>query len=268
MTKVLRNTPITPISTQKLGNYSIYKRKGSEGPVIRSKGGATKEKIRAAPEFAGLRMHQQEFAGCSRMASKILRAIDGIKYLADYNLLSGLLSIANTIQNFDTLNPKGKRSIYLSQYSNILKGFNINQQHPFDLVMKHAPEATFSRTQLKATLYFPELYPNINFANPWQKSFFRVIATLGIVPDMISSELGYAQADESETYNPVEYISDWLPTEIVIRERVEEIQLGSDTIMNPFSTMVVGIGVEYGTMVKGVETAVKYSGSGKILAVG
>ena len=268
MSKVSFNFPFAANYSKSLGNYSMYKMRGVDKIIFRSKGGASKEKILTAPEFEKVRMNNSEFGGCGKSSGKILHAMHGIKHLADYSVSGALTSIAKEIQKLDGINPIGQRSILLSEFRSVLSGFNLNRQHVYDSVIKHSPHVEFSRNELKASLHFPELYPKINLANPWQLEYYRFIIMFGIIPDMVYTSSGYQQANELVNYTPVEYISDWFATDIVLRERTIELQMDRLAFIDSSASLVVSIGVEFGRNVYGFLRPVKYSGSGKILALG
>ena len=54
--------------TGSISNVSFYTRRGSDKMIARSKGGASKEKIKSAPEFEGFRLQQKEWKGCTGFA--------------------------------------------------------------------------------------------------------------------------------------------------------------------------------------------------------
>ena len=55
--------------TGSIRGVSFYTVRGSEKVIMRTKGGASKEKIKSSPKFEGLRKQQKEFGGCSKFGS-------------------------------------------------------------------------------------------------------------------------------------------------------------------------------------------------------
>src|SRR5437660_871350 len=107
MAKVSFDFPMS----NKLGDYSIYRMKGSKKFIIRSKGGASKRKIKTAPEFEDTRQNNKEFGGRSTTASNIRKVLIRVNHLADYNFINGLRSLANDIQKMDVINQLGQRCL-------------------------------------------------------------------------------------------------------------------------------------------------------------
>src|SRR5690349_21717637 len=92
-----------------VGNLSFYKRRDSDKIIIRTKGGASKEKIKTAEGFWRVRRNIGEFGGRSTTTKHIRRAIDPLRFIADYNIFGPLNNLLKPIQELDTTNDKGKR---------------------------------------------------------------------------------------------------------------------------------------------------------------
>ena len=252
-----------------LGDMSIYKMRGIEKYILRMKGGATKKKIKLAPEFETLRLFNHEFGGCAKAGSKIFKILKPIKHLSDHHFFGGLQQICSLVQSLDVVNPIGQRSILFTQHADMLPGFNTNKSNIFDSILKHSPDCIFSRNDRSAMLYFPEMYPNINLKNPWNQQFFRIISVLGILPDMVYTIHGYMQANKAVQYNPVQEISPWMPVNEVFAATVVHLQLGAESFLDDSGKLIVTIGIEFGkAQSQGVIMPGKYLGSAKILAVG
>ena len=65
--------------TGSIGKFSFYTRKGSSGILVRTKGGASKEKIASDPNFANLRKSNKEFGGCAKMSKQMRMAFYGLE---------------------------------------------------------------------------------------------------------------------------------------------------------------------------------------------
>ena len=131
--------------TGSLKNLSFYTRKGSDQIFVRTKGGASKEKIKRSPEFENVRKSNKEFGGCSKMSKQIRLTFFGLEHVADYNLSSVLCSLAKNIQKTDTINPVGERAIRLSLFRAMLQGFNFNTTNRFDSVLRIPLQGSINR---------------------------------------------------------------------------------------------------------------------------
>jgi hypothetical protein len=101
--------------TGSVGNISVYKIRGSDEPVVRTKGGPTKKQIETKPSFATTRKNNKEFGGRARIAGQVLDILRPLKYLADYNLAGPLNTLFKPIQEMDTVNVHGQRNIELTK---------------------------------------------------------------------------------------------------------------------------------------------------------
>ena len=264
MAKAAFNFPLTG----SLGDCSIYKMRGTDKLILRSKGGPSKHKVLTEPTLEKMRLNMAEFSGCGKAASKILRAMTGLKHLADFNFSGNLAAISKTIQKLDEVHNIGERSILFSEQKQILSGFNLNKQHPFDSVVKNSPSFSFSRNDLKVNLVFPTIFPKINIESPWNLGYYRFIVVMGIIPDMASTKYGYAQASEEVTYNTVDDISGWYQLDLAAPRRNIELRLEDPVFLDETGSMVVSIGIEFGKMLNDTVQPVKYTGCAKILGLG
>jgi hypothetical protein len=252
-----------------LGDYSVYHQRGSDKLIIRSKGGASKERIKSDPSFERVRLNNTEFSGCGKTAGNILTALKGIKHLADHNIAGSLVRIVKLIQKMDTSHLTGERSIMISRYKNILTGFNLNLKNVFDTVVIYNPEYFISRKELMVRLFFPELFPQIHLSPPWDFGWYRFIVVLGIVPDMMLTESGYQLTNGQTVYNPVKCSTEWQSTEFSIPANTVTLNLTENDALDDNASMVLSIGIEFGRMLtNSIIQPVKSAGCAKILGVG
>ena len=265
MAKANINYPLTG----SFGGISIYRMKGSDKLIVRTKGGASKNKIKYDPAFEKVRLCNAEFGACGMAAGKIMRALLYIKHLSDHNVTGALVKISKIIQKMDTDSLVGQRALLFSKHKTIMGGFNLNRQHVFDSVVKHSPMYYFSRSELKVTLFLPELFPKINLLNPWNLGWYRIILVLGIIPDMAWDQFAYQQVNELVQYSPVKNISEWMETNVPAHEKIVTLQLSDRAFLDDSGSMVVSIGIEFGTMLTDtIIQPMKYAGCAKILGVG
>ena len=255
-----------PISNN-IGDYSVYKMRGSDKLIFRSKGGPTKEQIKTRDAFSRTRKLNSEFSAVTKCAGKIKRAIFGVKDLSDFNLNGGLTKILMYIKNLDTTSMVGQREIIISKYRSFLEAFSFNRGNPFDSIVTTPVSFTISRGQLKATVQFPELQPGINFNPPASFGFYRFIAVFGIVSDVKLIGKSLNPANPLVNYNPVQFRTDWLRPGLSFLP--EELILDNAIVIDDSCTMMLSVGIEFGVVyANGVVEAVKNMGSGKVLGLG
>ena len=73
--------------------------KGSDKIILRTKGGASKEKIKKGKEFATTRRLNSEFGGRAVASKYIMRSLFPLKALADYNIAGPLNALIKPIQD-------------------------------------------------------------------------------------------------------------------------------------------------------------------------
>ena len=234
--------------TGSIGNLSAYNSKGIEDTLIRLKGGASREKIKKAREFTNTRKNNTEFGGAATAGKKIKEAIISVTHLDHSRFQNRLNRICRYILNQDTENDWGKRSFLLSNHRSLLEGFNLGMGTAFDSIIKHPLSCSINRTELSATTHVPQLIPKIGLYVPDNFSFFRLIAVMGIVPDL--------QYDTRfERYFPINAAiqlkrataeTDWLSTAAVASPQELSIQIEGDCNMSDQDSLVLAVGVEFG----------------------
>src|SRR5579862_1387448 len=118
--------------TGSLGNLSAYKMRGVDRIVIRTKGGASRDKILKSPEFELTRRNISEFSGCSTAGRWVRYALYSQRALADYNISGPLNALMKSMQLLDKVSEWGKRSILLSKNPTLLEGFSLNRYVTFE----------------------------------------------------------------------------------------------------------------------------------------
>ena len=256
--------------TGSLGNLSAYTMRGVDGIVVRAKGGASKHAIKTLPSFDNTRRINAEFGGRARGSKFIMQAMQALKPLADYNISGPLNSLLSRIQKLDTKHAWGQRSILLSENAKLLEGFSLNQKSPFDAAIRHSMVCTISRESHTATLVIPDLVPGINLFTPKSHAYFSLVFTLGVVPDLFHSDLGYAPNHDdyhqagNRFFKRVE--TSWYGTRDGFHETSLHIALHSPP-PDQACTLLAGIGIRYGTPSVDQIMQVKHSGAAKIMGV-
>lgn len=260
------------VMTGSISNVSFYTRRGSDKVIARSKGGASKEKIKTSPKFEGFRKQQKEWKGCTAFASSLRYTFGGLHRLADYNLTPVLNGFAKNVQKTDAVSEQGKRIIAFSQYRYTLDGFNFNRNYPFNTVLRVGIVGEIDREKLIAIVRMPRINPEIDVLNIQRLPYFRLIVALGAISDMRISEA-------TSTYEPivpdlhgvsVALTGEWIPAEQIIDSREISVNLGDELqkYLTDEVSLVLSMAIEFGKVgFTGQPVEVKYAGCGKVLKV-
>lgn len=255
-----------------LGNLSFYKRRDSDKVIVRTKGGASREKIMKSPAFKGFRLQQNEWRGCTAFASKLRHAFGGLHRIADYNLTPVLNAFAKNVQKTDTKNPDGKREIRLSDYRHTFSDFSFNRNYLFNTVMRVSVYAEIDRENLTAKVHIPYMNTTSDLLNVQRLPYFRLLVSLGAVSDMKCDKNGVYSPMVEEMHGISQTINGaWLQAENLLQAQTMEVRLNERNIllMADAVSLVVSIAVEFGKVgFTGEPQAVKYAGSGKVLMCG
>lgn len=270
---------------------SFYKMKGVEGTIVRRKGGPSKEKIKTSPNMLATRRSNSEFGGRAKTAKWIMRALQYHKSLADHNIAGPLNALLRPVQALDSTNGLGQRSVRLSANPQILKGFSLNRNNPFDAAIRYPVEYVLVQETGSAMVQVPELRPGINLFAPEKYPWFSIVVSLGVVPDIIftqSNEPVHPDYDaftdpaakpalHKYTYThpdyemldapPIGMVTAWSPVKKGIPATALELQLPLFPPDDHF-TLVLAIGIMYGIQedANTIRQAPN-AGSAKVLAV-
>lgn len=254
--------------TGSLDNMSAYKMRGSDKIILRTKGGATKEKIKKDPAFALTRQNNMEFGGCSKAGTSIRRALAMLMHLSDTRISGQLNALARIILKLDTLNERGQRAISFSQHRYLLDGFSLNRQLLFNSIIRHPVSCTLFRNNGAANLVLPGLIPGVNFYTPPQYHLYRFIIVLGVIPDIVYTPTGYRPANPIQN-NPNYIFTEWHAVNEPVPEQSFDLQLENFTGLGDSNSLVLALGIEFGyPMSNNITKAIKYAGCATILATG
>ncbi|MGB8192527.1 MAG: hypothetical protein WCF67_11445 [Chitinophagaceae bacterium] len=265
MARLLSDMPFTG----SLGNISAYKMRGSDKIILRTKGGASKEKIKKAEAFEITRRLNAEFGGRSTGSKCIMRSMFPLKALADYNVAGPLNALIKPIQAMDTESDYGKRNIYFTRHPKLLEGFSLNKRNPFDSIVRNPVSCRLDKKNLSASIDIPALIPGINFfVPPGRHPLYSIIAVLGIIPDILFTTHGYKPLATQS--NPAHAASSWYPASKGSQATVLEVSLqGQDLELTASSfSIMLSIGICFGTVgINDEVEQVKYAGAAKVLVV-
>lgn len=253
--------------TGSIGNVTAYKMKGVDGIVVRSKGGASKEKIKNSPRFEGTRRQNDEFGGRATASGWIMRTLQQQKRVADHNIAGPLNALFKIIQDMDKTSVLGQRSIQFSKAPELLEGFSMNRIYSFDSTVRQAIKYDLDKDARTASLSFPSLVPGINFFPNTQEPMFKIQATLGLIPDLFHAKPTYNPSDKAYMHNELTVETEWYPVQTGTSGNTLELELKSVPPNDQF-ILVLSVGICFGTL-----TAInkvkqkKYAGAAKIIAV-
>lgn len=254
--------------TGTIGNLSAYKRRGSDTIILRTKGGASKQKIKKSPAFANTRKINAEFGGRATATKWIRRMIHQQKPLADFNFTGALNALLKPIQEMDRRNELGKRNILFTKNPKLLQGFNLNKKNLFDSIIRNPCSFSLSRDKLQARIDIPALIPGINFFVPGRYPMYCIITQLGILPDLFYSPNGYKLSKPRyvDLY-PVTASTAWHPSLEGSPASSLEIALTTAAPDTSF-TVLLSLGICFGTISTDNQVKqIKYAGASKILAM-
>ena len=257
--------------TGSLANLSAYTRRDLDKVILRTKGGASKEKIKRDPAFAATRRHNQEWKGVTSACKAFRSGIYAVKHLADYNITGAINALCKRIQLADTVGIPGQRSVIITAHTYMLEGFDLNKRNLFDSIIRHPVSCSIDRNTLSAAINIPLLVPGISFINPGSQKFYRIVLMLGAVSDCAFDEtkMRYMALDANAQNIQAFAETEWLP---VMAERAAEtitLQAATGTITGEHSSLIVSAGIEFGAPdAIGVLQYVPYSGSAKVLKLG
>jgi hypothetical protein len=255
-----------------LKNVSFYTRRGNDQVIARTKGGATKEKIATSSSYKKLRQHQNEWKGCAKFGSVTRYAFGGLHRLADYNLTPVLMGMAKNLMKLEPETETGQRKIQLSQHKQVLEGFNFNRKNLFTSELHVSVTGQIDRENLLGTVNIPRINAVNDLVNYQRLPYFRLITVIGTVADMYYD-------DKEKTYFPTILklhgvtsilTGSWFPSKTIVPEQTMTVQMtpAQQAMLNDTITVVLSVGVEYGTVGTTGETVeVKYAGCGKVLGV-
>lgn len=251
--------------TGPIDNITAYKMKGVDGIILRKKGGASKNRIKRSPDFANTRKLNAEFSGSS-IAGKWLRlALGQQKLVADYNISGPINALMTIAQKQDSIHERGKRNVLLSTIPELLNGFSLNRGTPFDSIIRMPLTCSVSREGLSAHIDLPELRPGINFHSNEKHPFYRLVATLGIVPDFFSGGRRYQPSSRAYTEGATAIKTDWYP--VLQGSPASTLDIRHTAVPPDQSfTLVLAIGICFGAVpAAGDVHQVKGAGAAKIL---
>lgn len=131
------------------------------GPLVRKKGGPTKEQVKNDPVFKRVRENASEFGSCSK-ATKLLRAVlqPMMKDASDFQVTGRLNKLMHAIKNLDNTSARGERNVATGITSpaakDLVKGFDFNEMAKINRVLKKPYTGNTSTGVISITGLIPQ----------------------------------------------------------------------------------------------------------------
>lgn len=253
--------------TGSVANLTAYTMRGTEGIVLRSKGGASRQQIRTSPAFEQVRRNNVEFSGRAVASKWIMKALWPQKALADYNTAGPLNALLKPIQELDLHSAWGQRHVQLSKAPALLAGFSLNRKNVFDSIVRTPLFFEIDTSRSVARIEVPPLLKGINFFPPGNHQLYSIVGVLGVVPDLFFNHGRYEPS--SELYAESRFVvaeTQW--SSVFENTTSQTVDLVSafrppDT----HATLLLSVGIRYGALMNnGFVQQVAYAGSAKVLA--
>lgn len=253
--------------TGSLAGLSAYKMKGVEATILRTKWGPSKEAIHTQPCYANTRRNNGETKGRSAAVSLLMKAFQPLKPLADFDTAGQLQRLLRAIQKGDTDSEYGKRAVLVSRFPPLLEGFRLTKALPFDSVVRGEVQAQLDRTTLQAAVELPALLPRLTFFPPPGYAYCRLLATLGVAPDLFFGVPKYTTDGDYANCFAMAAHTDWFAAGAGLPPTTLQLQLPYTPPSESFA-LVVTIALQLGEpgLTGGVEPVRRRVGSAKILA--
>ncbi|MFL5746697.1 MAG: hypothetical protein ACJ751_18615 [Niastella sp.] len=251
--------------TGSLDNLSFYKMRGSDKIIVRRKGGPSSKQVKQSPNFENTRRNNREFGGRAAAAAYIKRLLNPLRFLADYNITGPLNALLKPIQKMDTSNNWGQRNIIISKNARLLQGFSINRRYQLDSILR--TPVLYALQNQQVIIDIPDLLPALNFIAPGNYPWYKFIATAGLIPDIYYRDAIWGYQPKGEyNYGPSTGSTDWLP--VNARGAASKITIDDLPEMKPDDhSIMIAIGISFGTMQGNEIRPVKYVGAGKVIGM-
>jgi len=253
-------------------NISMYTIQGSDEIYIRTKGGASKSKIKRSPSFEKVRLNNNEWVGCTKLTRAIRGGLYAMNRFEDYPVSGALNALAKSIQKEDRVSAHGQRIVALSKYKEVVNGFNFSRKQTLESVLRIPIRCQFDRMSMSAGIEIPPINTRTALYNQRDLPFFRIVMGMCPVPDFLCNEEKknyYPSVDNFlciGTYREGEWFSTHTTTpaqqfSLSYPEYIEEL---TDEV-----SLLVAVGIEFGnTGYNNEPVGVKYAGCAKIIHVG
>jgi hypothetical protein len=255
--------------TGPLGDLTFYHMKGCSRPVVRTKGGVSKARIKNDPRYDMTRRNGSEFGGRGHVAGHIMREMRHIRAWETHLLVGEINNWLDPLQKMDTVSAKGRRGILFSKGAQLLHGMPLSSGVGFDAVVTAPLTATVSREALTAQVNIPAFRPGATLYLPHKQPVYRFAACLLVLPDFIYHE-------DAKGFRPVPGYNDtlqhhahteWLPATEPSASTTLELSIPNTMPDERFGLMLC-VGLHLGALRSGLRLeAVRNAGTAKVLSM-
>lgn len=253
--------------TGSLSDFSAYTMRGHDKIIVRTKGGASKNSIKTSARFESTRNLNNEWKAVTMAAKDIRTGLNALRPLADYNISGPLNALVKKIQNLDTINLRGKRSILFSRQPDFISSFNYNKQNMFDSLIRQPLSINIDKSMSVADIQTPLLQPLVNFFPHPRYAYFRIVLSFAAISDYFFYETtGYYVPTSLALPNYKPIYSAWTPSNILQPSASYKLTPDNQFFPGPDITLVLGAGIQYGMPgADGSIQPVPYVGAARIL---
>lgn len=251
----------------KWAGMSVFEVKGV-GTIARQGWGPSAEAIATGDQYDITRRNNREFKACSKASKYLRRTFRPLEPARDHRLSNEVTGWMYDFLPQDTESAFGHRHVLLSKAPRLLEGINLSERHPFDSVVRGGVSGELSRIDLSATVQLPPLQVGVNFTPTGKQPYFKVVAALGVAPNLLWDGGRYGCHHDYEGFHPVAAESTWTPTAEGTEALTLQLQLPYVPPDDHFA-LVLTLGILMGTAGKRSQLqAVKYAGCAKVLGAG
>ena len=232
-----------------LDNLTAYQMEGVEGTVVRKRTGPTKEQIQTEARFANINRINKETAGRSEAAGFWLHTLGVLRPVVDQSCCGRLNGLLKVVQEGDTVSPWGQRHVPLTAAPHLLEGFNLRKVYPLESIIRNPLYGTVNKAALSAEVSVPALLPGVNFFSPGGGPLYRVVAALGVLPDLYYGPVGdhYFPPAGFKPVSAQSALTEWYPVKGGSEATTLSLQLPEGPGIDAFS-LVLTVGVQWGTI--------------------
>jgi hypothetical protein len=253
--------------TGPLGDLTFYHMKGCSRPVVRTKGGVSRARLKNDQRYDLSRRNASEFGGRGSVAGHIMRQLRDMRAWETHLLVGEINKWLEPVQKADTVSAKGKRGILFSQAAALLTGMPLSTGAGFDAVVNTPLTSTISREELYARVAIPAIRPGVNLYLPHKQPVYRFVACLLMLPDFVFNEASEAFEPAPGHHAGIKNVvyTDWYPVTEQSEPAPIELKLTHTPPDERFGLML-SVGIQLGALRHGMRIeSVKNSGASKVL---
>jgi hypothetical protein len=202
--------------------------------------------------------------------SKLVRfATDDLSHLKQGQNNCYLVKIASQIQNLNTTDIVGQRSVKSSAFNFPLLGYSMNKVHPFSTVFHGDPIVSISNDRREVTLVLDNFTSWKKFLWTERVFYYRIYLSISEIPDIVWNKIdGCFDPVCSKTQrNRKTVVSEWMPVDTdpidfkLVASFAEDYQLRDQTMV------MASMGVEFASSIL-YDTYCIVPGNGTMAIVG